>query len=95
MKCNTKSVEYRLVMRRGTHARGKRQREINNQFLITRFSIIVRMLRPHRMRSPLKMPGFEARFSQNLAPVSQEKPQNPYLAYISHLFLDFPVDKRP
>jgi hypothetical protein len=36
---NTKSVEYRLVMRRGTDARGKRQRGINNQFLITRFSI--------------------------------------------------------
>ena len=36
---HTKSVEYRLVIRRGTHARGKRQREINNQFLITRFSI--------------------------------------------------------
>ncbi|MFM7883797.1 MAG: hypothetical protein ACKO8H_18940, partial [Microcystis panniformis] len=32
------------------------------------------------------MPGFEARFSQNLAPVSREKPQNPYLAYIPHLF---------
>jgi hypothetical protein len=30
----SKSVEYRLVMRRG-----KRQRGINNQFLITRFSI--------------------------------------------------------
>ncbi|TRT66916.1 MAG: hypothetical protein EWV68_13850 [Microcystis sp. M_QC_C_20170808_M9Col] len=30
------------------------------------------------------LPGFEARFSQNLAPVSREKPQNPYLAYISH-----------
>ncbi|TRU26317.1 MAG: hypothetical protein EWV92_05595 [Microcystis aeruginosa Ma_MB_S_20031200_S102] len=30
----TKSVEYRLVMRRG-----KSQRGINNQFLITRFSI--------------------------------------------------------
>ncbi len=26
-------------MRRGTHARGKRQRGINNQFLITGFSI--------------------------------------------------------
>jgi hypothetical protein len=37
---DTKSVEYRLVMGRGTHARGKRQRGINNQFLITRFSII-------------------------------------------------------
>ncbi|MFN6184913.1 MAG: hypothetical protein ACK460_01695 [Microcystis sp.] len=36
---NTKSAEYRLVMRRGTDARGKRQRGINNQFLITRFSI--------------------------------------------------------
>ncbi|WP_147070583.1 hypothetical protein [Microcystis aeruginosa] len=34
----------------------------------------------------MKTPGFEARFSQNLAPVSQEKPQNPYHAYISHLF---------
>jgi hypothetical protein len=44
------------------------------------------MLRPYRTRAPLKMPGFEARFSQNLAPVSREKPQNPYLAYISHLF---------
>ncbi|WP_287730827.1 hypothetical protein, partial [Microcystis sp. M090S1] len=37
-------------------------------------------------RGPMKTPGFEARFSQNLAPVSQEKPQNPYHAYISHLF---------
>ncbi|MFN9732944.1 MAG: hypothetical protein ACK544_02860, partial [Microcystis sp.] len=37
-------------------------------------------------RGPMKTQGFEARFSQNLAPVSQEKPQNPYLAYISHLF---------
>jgi hypothetical protein len=44
------------------------------------------MLRPYRTQSPLKMPGFEARLSQNLAPVSQEKPQNSYLAYISHLF---------
>jgi hypothetical protein len=34
----------------------------------------------------MKTQGFEARFSQNLAPVSGEKPQNPYLAYISHLF---------
>jgi hypothetical protein len=34
----------------------------------------------------MKRQGFEARFSQNLAPVSREKPQNPYLAYISHLF---------
>jgi hypothetical protein len=34
----------------------------------------------------MKTQGFEPRFSQNLAPVSQEKPQNPYLAYISHLF---------
>ncbi|BCU13082.1 MULTISPECIES: hypothetical protein [Microcystis] len=34
----------------------------------------------------MKTQGFEARFSQNLAPVSQEKPQNPYHAYISHLF---------
>jgi hypothetical protein len=34
----------------------------------------------------MKTQGFERRFSQNLAPVSQEKPQNPYLAYISHLF---------
>jgi len=33
-----------------------------------------------------KTQGFEARFSQNLAPVSLVKPQNPYLAYISHLF---------
>ena len=32
------------------------------------------------------MPGFEARFSQNLAPVWQGNPQNPYLVYISHLF---------
>ncbi len=31
----------------------------------------------------MKTQGFEARFSQNLAPVSREKPQNPYLAYIS------------
>ncbi|MCZ8225349.1 MAG: hypothetical protein ACKPH1_18935, partial [Microcystis panniformis] len=37
-------------------------------------------------RGPMKTQGFEARFSQNLAPVSPEKPQNPYLAYISHLF---------
>ncbi|TRV50753.1 MAG: hypothetical protein EWV43_05525 [Microcystis panniformis Mp_MB_F_20080800_S26D] len=34
----------------------------------------------------MKMQGFEPRFSQNLAPVSREKPQNPYFAYISHLF---------
>jgi hypothetical protein len=34
----------------------------------------------------MKTQGFEARFSQNLAPVSPEKPQNPYLTYISHLF---------
>ncbi|TRT92729.1 hypothetical protein FXO09_02245 [Microcystis aeruginosa KLA2] len=34
----------------------------------------------------MKTQGFEPRFSQNLAPVSQAKPQNPYLAYISHLF---------
>ncbi|WP_287116006.1 hypothetical protein [Microcystis sp. M_OC_Ca_00000000_C217Col] len=34
----------------------------------------------------MKTQGLEARFSENLAPVSQEKPQNPYLAYISHLF---------
>ncbi|GCL58813.1 hypothetical protein [Microcystis aeruginosa] len=34
----------------------------------------------------MKTQGFEARFSQNLAPVSGEKPQNLYLAYISHLF---------
>ncbi len=26
LRIDTKSVEYRLVMRRGTHARGKRQR---------------------------------------------------------------------
>jgi len=38
----------------------------------------------------MKTQGFEARFSQNLAPVSLVKPQNLYLAYISHLFLDFP-----
>ncbi|TRU53379.1 MAG: hypothetical protein EWV91_01920 [Microcystis aeruginosa Ma_QC_Ca_00000000_S207] len=37
---HTKSVEYRLVMRRGTHARGTHAKgKINNQFLITRFSI--------------------------------------------------------
>jgi len=42
----------------------------------------IRMLR----RGPMKTQGFEARFSQNLAPVSREKPQNPYLAYISPLF---------
>jgi len=35
---------------------------------------------------PMKTQGVEARFFQNLAPVSREKPQNPYLAYISHLF---------
>ncbi len=34
----------------------------------------------------MKTQGFERRFSQNLAPVSLVKPQNPYLAYISHLF---------
>ena len=34
---NTKSVGYRLNIRRGTHAK----RRINNQFLITRFSIKV------------------------------------------------------
>ncbi len=34
----------------------------------------------------MKTQGFEARFSQNPAPVSLVKPQNPYLAYISHLF---------
>jgi hypothetical protein len=34
----------------------------------------------------MKTQGFERRFSQNLAPVSGEKPQNPYFAYISHLF---------
>jgi hypothetical protein len=34
----------------------------------------------------MKTQGVEARFSQNLAPVSPEKPQKPYLAYISHLF---------
>jgi hypothetical protein len=34
----------------------------------------------------MKMQGFEPRFSQNLAPVSLVKPQNPYFAYISHLF---------
>jgi hypothetical protein len=34
----------------------------------------------------MKTQGFEARFSQNLAPVSLVKPQNPYLAYISPLF---------
>jgi hypothetical protein len=32
---HTKSVEYRLLMRTGTHAKGG----INNQFLITGFSI--------------------------------------------------------
>ncbi|MCZ8227551.1 MAG: hypothetical protein O9249_00315 [Burkholderiaceae bacterium] len=42
----TKSVEHRLVMRRGTHARGTHARgthakgRINNQFLITGFSMI-------------------------------------------------------
>ncbi|BAG04822.1 MAG: hypothetical protein DWQ53_01820 [Microcystis flos-aquae DF17] len=36
----TKSVEYRLHIRRGTHARGTHAKgRINNQFLITRFSI--------------------------------------------------------
>jgi hypothetical protein len=34
----------------------------------------------------MKTQGFERRFSQNLAPVSREKPQNPYFAYISNLF---------
>jgi hypothetical protein len=39
---DTKSVEYRLVMRRGTHARGTHAKgKINNQFLITGFSIIL------------------------------------------------------
>ncbi|AVQ71463.1 hypothetical protein B5D77_09225 [Microcystis sp. MC19] len=34
-----KSVEYRLHIRTGTHARGNHaKRRINNQFLITRFS---------------------------------------------------------
>ncbi|REJ55323.1 MAG: hypothetical protein DWQ51_05700 [Microcystis wesenbergii TW10] len=37
-------------------------------------------------RGPMKTQGFERRFSQNLAPVSREKPQNPYFAYISNLF---------
>ncbi|TRU44195.1 MAG: hypothetical protein EWV49_21065 [Microcystis aeruginosa Ma_QC_Ch_20071001_S25] len=38
---NTKSVEYRLHIRRGTHARGTHAKgSINNQFLITRFSIV-------------------------------------------------------
>ncbi|TRT96168.1 hypothetical protein FXO09_10055 [Microcystis aeruginosa KLA2] len=41
---------------------------------------------PLHRRRPMKMQGFEPRFSQNLAPVSREKPQNPYFAYISHLF---------
>ncbi|TRV27804.1 MAG: hypothetical protein EWV40_00515 [Microcystis flos-aquae Mf_WU_F_19750830_S460] len=36
-RSNTKSVEYRLLMRRGTHAK----RRINNQFLITGFGITV------------------------------------------------------
>jgi len=37
---NTKSVEYRLLMRTGTHAIGTHAKGgINNQFLITRFSI--------------------------------------------------------
>jgi hypothetical protein len=35
--CDTKSVEYRLVMRRGK--RQKAKGGINNQFLITRFSM--------------------------------------------------------
>ncbi|MCZ8066914.1 MAG: hypothetical protein O9287_13480 [Microcystis sp. LE17-20D] len=34
----------------------------------------------------MKTQGLEARFSQNIAPVLREQPQNPYLAYISHLF---------
>jgi hypothetical protein len=29
----------------------------------------------------MKTQGFERRFSQNLAPVSREKPQNPYLDF--------------
>jgi hypothetical protein len=37
-------------------------------------------------RGPMKTQGLEAGFSQNLAPVSREKPQNRYLAYISNLF---------
>ncbi|TRU69864.1 MAG: hypothetical protein EWV77_18050 [Microcystis viridis Mv_BB_P_19951000_S68D] len=37
-------------------------------------------------RGPMKTQGFERRLSQNLAAVSREKTQNPYLAYISHLF---------
>ena len=37
---HTKSVEYRLLIKRGTHARGTdAKRRINNQFLITGFSI--------------------------------------------------------
>jgi len=40
----------------------------------------------------MKTQGFEARFSQNLAPVSREKPQNPYLAYISPLFSMQPTE---
>ncbi|MCZ8248972.1 hypothetical protein [Microcystis sp. LE19-195.1E] len=44
---DTKSVEYRLVMRRGTHARGTHAKgRINNQFLITGF--IVRQWLRHR-----------------------------------------------
>jgi hypothetical protein len=37
---NTKSVEYRLHIKTGTHARGTNAKgRINNQFLITGFSI--------------------------------------------------------
>jgi len=43
----------------------------------------------------MKTQGFEARFSQNLAPVSLVKPQNPYLAYISHLFSKPYIEKVP
>ncbi len=34
----------------------------------------------------MKTQDFERGFSHNLASVLQEKPQNLYLAYISHLF---------
>ncbi|TRU70948.1 MAG: hypothetical protein EWV47_17950 [Microcystis viridis Mv_BB_P_19951000_S68] len=37
----------------------------------------------------MKMQGFEPRFSQNLAPVSLVKPQNPYFAFFVHKLLIF------
>jgi hypothetical protein len=53
----TKSVEYRLHIRRGTHARGTHAKgRINNQFLITRFSI-----REDRKKQPKRKPNHRRR----------------------------------